>query len=207
MSIITRENIRLPLHILHPVPSAASANGGYSGDTRRIETGDLEWDPEARRLTFVDPEMGTPIIRLSTDNDTLKGNKIRIQHGPPDTRIEPLMPGVDQWWTALAIQGVITGKPHSLRKNGTSCIVELSPDLGAAAQKTSAEKVGVLAVNGHGVKEETWTIPVNATRACDMFLSPDFHLGGRYCMAVGEHPAWNAEDKRRLFFFTDRIPA
>lgn len=166
MPLVTRENIRLPLRINEP---------GSGGPVWKTYAGTLAWDAEHRILMLVEPTSFEIILGLSDGRrEELGSNETRISDVPYPERKPAINPEHAGAYNALRTLGVITSHPQET--DARSCIVEVAPDLGIAAQEASTRTATVTLFkdNGRYYTAEAWRVPVNATDPRDMELSPDF---------------------------------
>lgn len=190
MTIIARENVRLPLHT---VVSPDQSTTGRGQVVHRTYAGTLVWDTRNCTLELIDPQSQGVILRLSGNNDTqLDLHHIRLLDVAYPDRIEGIHPEVSGAWSALGTLGVITSPSQRDTADGLSTIVELSADLGVAAQKafTRTAAVTLFKDSGKYYTQETWKVPVNAIVPSDMNMSPDFRrISGGAVLIEADAPA------------------
>lgn len=175
MSIITRENIRLPLR--RPV-DLEDRTIGPKATIDKTFVGTLSWDTEERLLELIDPATGETLVLLSGRNGALEGNQVRLLDTRPQNACEGIYPLAGRALAALRTQGVIVNKFIETNRSAYSTIVELVPDLGAAAQAACTRTASVTLFKESGKYSATaaWRVPVNATGPESMSLSPDFRV-------------------------------
>ncbi len=199
MTIITRENVRLPLHT---VVSPDESTTGRGQIIHRTYAGTLVWDTDDCTLELVDPQTQGVILRLSgnNNNNSRPGqHQIRLLDVAYPDRIEGVHPKVSGAWSALRTLGVITRPSDRATADGLSTIVELSADLGVTAQETFSRSAAVTLFKDSGkyYTQETWKVPVNAVVPSDMSMSPDFRrISGGAVLVDTDAPAefTNAEN-------------
>ncbi|MET3172978.1 UNVERIFIED_ORG: hypothetical protein ABIB52_000806 [Arthrobacter sp. UYCu721] len=197
MTIISRENVRLPLHT---VVSPDESTTGRGQVVHRTYAGTLVWNTRNCTLELVDPQSQGVILRLSGNNDTqLDHNEIRLMDVAYPDRIEGIHPKVSGAYSALRTLGIIINQSRGETTDGLSTIVELSADLGVAAQEafTRTASVTLFKDSGKYYTQETWKVPVNAVVPSDMSMSPDFRrISGGTVLVDTDAPAefTNAEN-------------
>lgn len=186
MTIITRDNFRLGL-LCH-----RHANGTPA---YRSHTGTLTWDTEARTLDLVFPD-GSKTIRLTRDFAELISNEVLLKDTLYPDRIDGIDPDVAGALNGLRVLGAVARGGAGRTTNGRDCIVELSDDLGAAAQGNfdRTATVTLFKDSGKYAFGEAWRVPVCAVSPADMSLSPDFRRTGGGAVLVDadasdEYPA------------------
>lgn len=177
MSIITRDNIRLPLR--QPL-DLEDRSIGPKETIDKTFVGTLSWDTEERLLELIDPATGKTLVRLSGRNGSLEDNQVRLLDTRPQNACEGIVPLAGGALDALRIQGVIVNKFIETNLSASSTIVELVPDLGAAAQAacTRTASVTLFKESGKYYTAAEWRVPVNAFDPWHMRLSPDFRMSG-----------------------------
>lgn len=166
MTLITRDNIRLPLRINEP---------GGEGPVWKTYTGTLAWDAEHRILMLVDPSSFEIILGLTDGRrEKLGSNETRISDVPYRERRQGIHPEHAGVYDALSTLGVIIGFPQTT--DARTCVVEVVRDLGVATQEASTRTASVTLFkdNGRYYTGEAWRVPVKATGPKHMELSPDF---------------------------------
>lgn len=189
MTIVTRENIRIP--VLVP-----SNKAGANGKVFRTRTGTLVWNTEHRSLKLMHPKNSNMILlQLSGRNGSLEDHEVRLLDFRAQNRVEGLEAEVQGALNALRTQGVIANRFRESDRSATSTIVEMNPDLGAGAQAACDRKASVTLFKESGTYSTVapWRVPVNAIGPGDMRMSPDFQClpGGSVlvdAMAAEEFP-------------------
>lgn len=172
MAIITRDNVRLPLHIAVPLEGTKIVKAEF---VHKTYAGTLVWDTDNRKLELVDPETREVLIGLSGRNGCLSDNEVRLLDVRAAVREEGILPAVGGALSALRTMGIVRNfRADTPGKNTT--VVELEPDLGVAAQAASTRTatVTLFKETGKYYTLEAWAVPVNAILPSDMLMSPDF---------------------------------
>lgn len=172
MTIITRDNVRIPLRTVLPVEVSGV---GQDQIIHKTHVGTLAWDTENRKLELVHPESGEALILLSGSSAGLNRHEVRILDVRAANRAEGIAPRMDGALSALRTLGV-SRSCRSDSQRATSTIVELYPDLGVAAQEASTRTATVTLFKGSGkyYTQEAWAVLVNAIFPSAMQMSPDF---------------------------------
>ncbi|MGY4541355.1 hypothetical protein ACVWY0_001264 [Arthrobacter sp. UYNi723] len=190
MTIITRDNVRLPLHT---VVSPDESTTGRGQIIHRTYAGTLVWDTGNGTLELVDPQTQVVLLGLSESNiSKLDQRQVRLLDVAYPDRIEGVHPKVEGAWSALRTLGIIARPSPRGTSDGLSTIVELSADLGVAAQEafTRTAAVTLFKDSGKYYTQETWKVPVNAIGPSDMSMSPDFRrISGGAVLIEAESPA------------------
>jgi len=176
MTIVTRENVRLPLRTAVPMEGTTIVKAEI---VHKTYAGTLVWDTEKRQLDLVDPETREIVIQLSGLNGCLAHNEVRLLDVRADVRDKGIIPAVGGALSALRTLGVVRSFRADTPRNNT--VVELEADLGGAAQAacTRTATVTLFKDTGKYYTIEAWAVPVNAIVPSDMEMSPDFRrIGG-----------------------------
>lgn len=173
MPIITRENIRLPLHTSLPWEESST---GQAQTIHKTHDGTLVWDTDNHKLELIDPSTQEVLLLLSGRSGRLESNEIRLLDVRPQNHVEGIDPKMCGALSALHTQGVIRNHFRDTDLSASSTIVELIPDLGAAAQAAVQRTASVTLFKDSGkyYTIESWKVPVNAIGPYDMTMSPDF---------------------------------
>lgn len=172
MTIVTRDNVRLPLHIAVPVEGTSIVKAEF---VHKTYAGTLVWDTDNRKLELIDPATQEVVIRLSGLNGCLADNEVRLLDVRASVRDEGIRPAVGGALSALRTMGIVRNfRADTPGKNTT--VVELEPDLGVAAQAASTRTATVTLFKDTGkyYTQEAWAVPINAILPSDMEMSPDF---------------------------------
>lgn len=171
MSIVTRDNVRLPLRTAVPMEGTTIVKAEI---VHKTYAGTLVWDTEKRQLDLVDPETREIVIQLSGLNGCLAHNEVRLLDVRADVRDQGVIPEVGGALSALRTLGVVRNFRADAPRNNT--VVELEADLGVAAQAASTRTATVTLFKDTGkyYTIEPWAVPVNAIGPWDMEMSPDF---------------------------------
>lgn len=172
MTIVTRNNVRLPLHIAVPLEGTEIVKAEF---VHKTYAGTLVWDTESRELKLVDPETRETVIQLSGLNGCLADNEVRLLDVRVAVRHEGVIPTIGGALSALRKIGAVRNFRADTPGVNTT-VVELEADLGAAAQAacTRTATVTLFKDTGKYYTLEAWAVPVNAILPSDMEMSPDF---------------------------------
>lgn len=173
MPIVTRENVRLPLHTAVP-------REGTPGETiikHQTVSGTLFWDSAEHFMGLVDAHTHETILHLTPLYSELEENRARILDVVAPNRIGNVHPEAAGALYALRIIGAVKMQHWNIgAEAGLNTVVEVVPDLGVAAQAASTRIASVTLFKDGGkyYTQEGWKVPVNAVGPSDMEMSPDF---------------------------------
>ncbi|MCB5280339.1 hypothetical protein [Arthrobacter sp. ES1] len=198
MAIVTRDNVRLPLRTAAPLEGTSIVKAEF---IHKTYAGTLVWDTDNRKLELVDPETKEVQILLSGRNGGLADNEVRLLDVRAAVRDQGIIPTVGGALSALRTMGIVGNfRADTPGKNTT--VVQLEPDLGAAAQAASTRTATVTLFKDAGkyYTKEAWAVPVNAILPSDMNMSPDFRRIGGGAVLVDTDAAPECPEARNWGF-------
>jgi hypothetical protein len=198
MAIITRDNVRLPLHTAVPMEGTSIVKAEF---VHKTYAGTLVWDTERRQLDLIDPETKEVVIKLSGLNGCLADNEVRLLDVRAAVRDEGVVPAMGGALSALRKMGIVRNFRADTPGRNTT-VVDLEPDLGVAAQAASTRTATVTLFKDTGkyYTQEAWAVPVNAILPSDMEMSPDFRRIGGGTVLVDSDAAPECPEARNWGF-------